>query len=850
MKILYNMYATETTYELSVDENHNLVWAEIIVPGTEAGRIPNHRLDDFYKKNDIDIAYNVRYPINQIEVVLLGLRCKSRPPAELMSLLDANASDLFSTWASRFREAFFAKHPHGKKSKERLDRYLAGMSPEYELHQEPTEALYDLDVLDSLQDQNQYLVNYYHSSQDDLIKIYCRTPQKISDLVPIIKNFGFVVLRDHLFPYSQDGQKKYAYAFSVPAETSLTNEDRTRISDCIAAVLNGRLTSKPINAVVKVAGLSKRELDLAKALCAYFFKFNTSHAFTSIQNVLVRYPTFTKRLIGFFQTRFDPASQTNDIKRAKEAVLESFGELASVVDEAICKAFFNIVTAIVRTNYFLNRSEISFKIDSALVENMPLPIPLYEIYIYSHNMEGIHLRGGRIARGGIRWSDRPDDFRTEILGLMKAQMTKNTVIVPVGSKGGFVIKNLKPGSRDDFLKAGVETYKRFISSLLDLTDNLARNGSVVPAAGIRRYDGDDTYLVVAADKGTATFSDIANEISISRKFWLTDAFASGGSNGYDHKKQGITAKGAWESVKRHFHEIGIHPEKDEITAVGIGDMAGDVFGNGMLLSRTIRLVAAFNHLYIFLDPNPDPEASFAERQRLFEIAGNWDKYDRGLISAGGGLYDRKSRSIEISAEVRDGFGIKAKRLSGEALIKAILCAPVDLLWNGGIGTYVKASTETHFQTGDPANDRLRVNGKDIRARVVGEGGNLGFTQAARVEAAERGVRLNTDSIDNSAGVNMSDHEVNLKIFFDVLRRQKLISDMAERNVIIKRYEKDEIKLVLRQNYLNNLGLSLDARRLPSQFAYFRALIKFLNQQGLFDKAKDCIPFETDLDRIE
>ncbi len=547
---------------------------------------------------------------------------------------------------------------------------------------------------------------------------------------------------------------------------------------------------------------------------------------------------------------FDSESPPGEIKKAKAAISNSFRELNSVLDEAICKTFRNIVNAVVRTNYYSGKPEISFKIKSGLIENMPAPVPLYEIYVYSHELEGIHLRGGRVARGGIRWSDRPDDFRTEILGLMKAQMIKNTLIVPVGSKGGFVIKKDNANNREELMAAGIKTYKRFISALLDLTDNISKDGSIIPAEKIKRLDGDDPYLVVAADKGTATFSDIANEISNERKFWLTDAFASGGSNGYDHKKQGITARGAWESVKRHFHEIGINPEKSHIRVTGIGDMAGDVFGNGMLLSRTMKLVAAFNHLYIFLDPNPDPEASFQERKRLFKKCANWNEYKEDLISKGGGIFNRDSREIDLSHEIRTLLGIKAKSLSGEDLIKAVLRAPVDLLWNGGIGTYVKASAETNFQAGDPANDRVRINASEIRAKVLGEGGNLGFTQAARVQAAEGGVLLNTDSIDNSGGVNMSDHEVNLKILLDTLLRERIVKDQSERNSIIKRYEKEEIDFVLRQNYLNNLSLSLDMRRESDQFVFIRALIKFLNQQGLFDKAKDGIPYEADLDKIE
>ncbi|MCH7755397.1 NAD-glutamate dehydrogenase, partial [candidate division KSB1 bacterium] len=849
MKIIYNMYSTEISYDLALDENYNIVWTEIILPAADTGKIPNQRLHDFNQKHGIEIAYNIRYPINQIEVVFLGFRSDGQTLEQLKQLLQSNAHDLFSTWSSVFRELVLKKY--SANGYETLNRYLGGMSPEYEVHQESKEALRDLEILENLNETG-YCVAYYQQLKDDedLIKIYISGPAKLGRLVPIINNFGFSINRDNRFIYRHDGVEKFTYSFGVQRDENLEPEDRTRIADCIEAVLNEDLTSKPINELVRIAGLTKRELDLAKALCAYFYKFNNAYTFFSIQKVLVRYPRFAKCLVRFFEVKFNPESEPADIKKAKTAISDSFRELNSVLDETICKTFFNIVNAIVRTNYYLNKREISFKIKSSLIENMPAPVPLYEIYVYSHDLEGIHLRGGRIARGGIRWSDRPDDFRTEILSLMKAQMIKNTLIVPVGSKGGFVIKNNNASNHEERMAAGVNAYKRFISALLDLTDNISKDGSIVPAEGIKRFDGDDPYLVVAADKGTATFSDIANEISNERKFWLTDAFASGGSNGYDHKKQGITARGAWESVKRHFHEIGVNPEKSQIKVVGIGDMAGDVFGNGMLLSRSMKLVAAFNHLYIFLDPNPDPEASFQERKRLFKKCANWNEYKKELISKGGGIFNRSSRRVELSHEIRTKLGIKPKNLSGEDLIKAILRAPVDLLWNGGIGTYVKATSETNFQAGDPANDRVRVNASELRVKVVGEGGNLGFTQAARVEAAEGGVLLNTDAIDNSGGVNMSDHEVNLKILLDILLRKRSINGSFARNAIIKKYEKEEIDLVLRQNYLNNLGLSLDMRRQPAQFVFIRALIKFLNRQGLFDRAKDCIPFEADLDKLE
>lgn len=850
VKIISNMYALEVNYDISIDEEYGQVWAEVILPLSDAGKIPGRMMKTFTRKYNVHHLSTHKYQLNQVETVFLAFRSSSYSLLELKSLLEANAHDLFSTWSSRFRELVFEKYA-GDRIDDTLARYANGMSPDYEVHQEPEEALRDLDILENMQLQDGYRADYYaqKGSDEDLIKIYTCQPTKLSELVPILTDFGFIVNREYTFPYRPDEHEKFTYAFSVPRDHALKTADHRRIAMGVAGVLNEETTSKPINALMRVGSIALRQLELVKALCGYYYKIQTSHTFSSIQRCLVKYPDFTSRLVHLFEVKFTPESKEREMRKARQAMARSFQALDSIVEENICRDLLNIVNAIVRTNYFLDKSEITFKLDSGRIDNLPKPVPYREIYVYGYDMEGIHLRGGPVARGGIRWSDRQDDFRTEILGLVKAQQVKNTVIVPVGSKGGFVVKNREFSERQALLAAGVEAYKRYISCLLELTDNLSASGKVIPAPNIKRLDGDDTYLVVAADKGTATFSDLANEISNEHKFWLSDAFASGGSNGYDHKKQGITAKGAWESVKRHFHEMEVNPEREVITLVGIGDMAGDVFGNGLLCSRTLKLRAAFNHMYIFLDPNPDPEASYKERERLFREFGNWDAYDANVISKGGGVFSRDSRKIEISPEVRDALGIKVKSLSGEALIKAILRAPVDLIWNGGIGTYVKASHESHYQAGDPANDRVRIDATELRARVIGEGGNLGLTQAARIEAASRGVRLNTDAIDNSGGVNMSDHEVNLKILLNNLLQRKKITE-KQRKDIIRKYEPAMIDLVLAQNYKNNLGLSLDMRRTSAQFIYIRSLIQFLNRKGIIDRAQDGIPFETDLDELE
>ncbi|HSR64931.1 MAG TPA: NAD-glutamate dehydrogenase domain-containing protein, partial [Xanthomonadaceae bacterium] len=495
------------------------------------------------------------------------------------------------------------------------------------------------------------------------------------------------------------------------------------------------------------------------------------------------------------------------------------------------------------------RDYVSYNLDSARVPDLPKPRPYREIWVYGPRVEGVHLRFGPVARGGLRWSDRREDFRTEVLGLVKAQMVKNTVIVPVGSKGGFFCKQLpNPATeRDAWFAEGVACYKRFINGLLDITDNLV-DGKVVHPANVVRHDGDDPYLVVAADKGTATFSDIANGIAQAHGFWLDDAFASGGSVGYDHKGMGITARGAWESVKRHFRAMGRDCQSQDFTCVGVGDMSGDVFGNGMLLSRHIRLVAAFDHRHVFLDPNPDAAKSFRERERMFALPrSSWDDYDRKLISKGGGVFPRSAKSIPLSPEAKAALGIDAAvdALSPAELMSAILKAPVDLLWNGGIGTYVKASTETNADVGDRANNALRVNGTDLRCRVVGEGGNLGCTQLGRIEAALHGVLLNTDFIDNSAGVDTSDHEVNIKILLNAQVKAKKLS-LPDRNALLASMTDEVAALVLNDNYRQNQALSLMQRMSLTRLGSKQHFIRTLEAQGLLDRAIEYLPTDAEI----
>ncbi|HEY8372296.1 MAG TPA: NAD-glutamate dehydrogenase domain-containing protein, partial [Pseudonocardiaceae bacterium] len=586
-----------------------------------------------------------------------------------------------------------------------------------------------------------------------------------------------------------------------------------------------------------------------------------------IEDAVLNHTEVAVTLVRLFEARFDP-SLTDEARTARteeltEECRQLIDQVTSLDEDRILRSYLSLVLATLRTNYFVRdaagqpRPFLSFKLDPRAIPGLPEPRPRFEIFVYSSRVEGVHLRFGLVARGGLRWSDRREDFRTEILGLVKAQAVKNSVIVPVGAKGGFVVKRPPAPTGDPALdrealqQEGVACYRMFISGLLDLTDNLV-DGRVVPPAGVVRYDGDDTYLVVAADKGTATFSDIANEVATSYGFWLGDAFASGGSVGYDHKAMGITARGAWESVKRHFRELGVDTQSEDFTVVGIGDMSGDVFGNGMLLSEHIRLVAAFDHRHVFIDPDPDAATSYAERRRLFELPrSSWDDYDRSKISKGGGVWPRTAKSIPVSPEARRALGLPegVEQLSPQEMIRAILQAPVDLLWNGGIGTYVKASTETHAEVGDKANDAVRVDAKDLRVKVVGEGGNLGFTQRGRIEFARNGGKINTDALDNSAGVDCSDHEVNIKIMLDRLVAEGLLKP-EERNKLLAEMTDEVAELVLADNYRQNAVLGVSRAHAAPMLSVHARLIADLEDRRGLDRELEALPSPQQLKALD
>ncbi|HET7399984.1 MAG TPA: NAD-glutamate dehydrogenase [Intrasporangium sp.] len=713
------------------------------------------------------------------------------------------------------------------------------------------------------------------SDAERRFKLYRRESLSLTRVLPLFTHLGVEVTDER--PYELTGPEDdilHIYDFGLEAGDAAewgrgeaTDDVSARFEEAFRAVWVGEAESDGFNALVLGAGLGWRQVVILRTVAKYLRQTGSTFSQSYVASALRAHPAIARSLVELFEARFDPeafaADPTGTQQRAAatDAVVERIqGDLdavASLDHDRIFRALLGVVLASLRTNYFQvdeagqPKPYVSLKLDPKQVPDLPAPRPRFEIWVYSPRVEGVHLRFGKVARGGLRWSDRREDFRTEILGLVKAQMVKNAVIVPTGSKGGFYAKQLPDPALDRraWLDEGIAAYQLFISGLLDLTDNLV-SGAAVPPPRVVRHDEDDTYLVVAADKGTASFSDIANALSADYGFWLDDAFASGGSTGYDHKAMGITARGAWESVKRHFREIGVDCQSEDFTAVGIGDMSGDVFGNGMLLSRHIRLVAAFDHRHIFVDPDPDAETSFTERRRLFELPGSsWMDYDRQLISDGGGVFDRSAKAVRVSPPMAQALGLPdtTGSLTPAELMRAILQAPVDLLWNGGIGTYVKASTESAAEIGDRANDAIRVNGSELRCKVVGEGGNLGMSQLGRIEAALGGVHVNTDAIDNSAGVDTSDHEVNIKILLTGLTRSGQLT-MERRNALLASMTDEVARQVLRDNYEQNVLLGNARAQQHGMLVVHERLIQFLEEHGDLDRSLEFLPSDAEIAR--
>ncbi|MFI4954815.1 MAG: NAD-glutamate dehydrogenase, partial [Gammaproteobacteria bacterium] len=761
------------------------------------------------------------------------------------------------TWKDELKDAMLEHLGEGQGAA-LYSKYRRAFPAGYRETQTPRSAVFDIEHMEILTEQNPMDMSFYRSleqSQDILnLKLYnAGSSLPLSDILPMLENMGLKVITESSYPITVNGEAIWISDFTMRHQHGdLIDVENIRevFQDALAQVWSGRVENDGFNRLVLAAQLTWRETNILRAYAKFFRQIGVTFSQSYIEQALSNHPKISRQLVDLFITYFDPEFKgviTTQSSAQIALIQEALEAVSSLDEDRILRRYLDVINATMRTNFF-QRTEsgeykpyLSFKIKSSLVPEMPLPHPLYEIFVYSPRIEGVHLRSAKVARGGLRWSDRLEDFRTEVLGLMKAQQVKNSIIVPAGAKGGFVCKRLPTdGNRDALMQEVVRCYSTFICGLLDITDNL-QGEKVIPPQNVVRRDDDDTYLVVAADKGTASFSDIANGIAQKYNFWLGDAFASGGSEGYDHKKIGITARGAWVSVSRHFRELGVDIQEHDFTVVGIGDMSGDVFGNGMLLSRHIKLVAAFNHQHIFIDPHPDPEASYRERERMFNLPrSTWDDYDKSLISTGGGVFSRNVKSIKLTKEIKKLLKTHKDTMVPSELIKTILSAPMDLLWNGGIGTYVKASYERDVDVGDRSNDNLRVNGKDLRCRVVGEGGNLGFTQLGRIEYSLHGGICFTDFVDNSGGVDCSDHEVNLKILLDSIVAD---GDMTEkqRNKLLVDMTDAVAEQVLRNNYEQTQAISFAESRAKRTIDEHIRFINTMERWGKINRQLEFLP---------
>jgi glutamate dehydrogenase len=777
--------------------------------------------------------------------------------------LETRIAELATTWEDRLRDALVRTRGE-EAGLVRLRRYADAFPGGYRETMTAEHALADMDAIEEVLASGSLTTRLYRpreaAGHEVRFKLFHPAPVKpLSDLLPMLEDMGLQVVWEvpyEVRPRGADATvwiRDFLLTGADRGEIDLTRADQA-FREAFARVWRGELESDGFNKLVVAAGLGWREVTVLRAYGRYLRQIGAAFSQEYIATTLARNPLTARLLVELFRARFDPAGQgagaAARLDEVNAALRRSLQAVADLEEDRILRRVLNLVRATLRTNFFQPAADggpkpyVSFKLDCRQIRGLPQPHPLYEIWVYSPRVEAVHLRGGKVARGGIRWSDRRMDFRTEILGLMKAQMVKNAVIVPVGAKGGFVVKRREGLAGEELEAEGIECYRTMVRGLLDLTDNLDGD-AVVPPPEVVRHDGDDTYLVVAADKGTATFSDLANGIAADYGFWLGDAFASGGSAGYDHKAMGITARGAWEAVKRHFRELGRDIQREDFTVTGVGDMSGDVFGNGMLLSEHIRLVGAFNHLHVFVDPSPDPAVSFAERRRLFALPrSSWADYDPALLAPGGAVYERRAKSLKVSAEVRELFGLTKATVTPDDLVRAILQAPVDLLWLGGIGTYVKASGESHGDTGDRVNDEVRVDATQVRAKVVGEGANLGFTQRGRIEYAAGGGRLNTDAIDNSAGVDTSDHEVNIKIACGELLRAGMT--LEERNALLAGMTDEVAALVLRDNYLQTQAISVSEAQGVALLDAQARLIRNLERGGRLQRQLEFLPDDDEI----
>ncbi|MEO5630242.1 MAG: NAD-glutamate dehydrogenase domain-containing protein, partial [Thermomonas sp.] len=885
--------------------------ALVYIPRDRMNTQVRHRIEDMLKLalNGDQVDSNVQIGESPLAQIHMIVRPKNNDAVDVdLPALEQKLALIVRDWRDELREQLVERHGEetGLKLAERYGRALpAGYIEEVS----PGVAATDVDCLAALSGPDDLRLSLYHSHREGAglrFKLYRQLDDiPLSDALPMMENMGLRVISEHPYRVETSEGVSYIQDFEV-----VSLQDKLDVSaidgnfeEAFARTWRGSAENDGFNRLVLAAGLSWRQVAMLRSYYKYLLQVGVPFSQVYVETTLTRYPLLVCLLVELFEARFDPAtgseskaeirrgmgsfeaqlhalagedpatraalkqvidarsgSRERQVEATRAALLGLMDRVSSLDEDRILRSFIGVIDATLRTSYYIEREGglrkdggpadyVSYKLDSSLVPDLPKPRPYREIWVCGPRVEGIHLRFGPVARGGLRWSDRREDFRTEVLGLVKAQMVKNTVIVPVGSKGGFFCKQLPDPAvnRDAWFNEGVACYKRFINGLLDITDNLV-DGKVAPPAGVVRHDMDDPYLVVAADKGTATFSDIANGIAQAHGYWLDDAFASGGSVGYDHKGMAITARGAWESVKRHFRAMGRDSQKEDFSCVGIGDMSGDVFGNGMLLSKHIRLLAAFDHRHIVIDPDPDAALSYKERARMFKLPrSSWEDYDARLISAGGGIYPRSAKSVPLSTQAKAALGIESDvvAMSPPELLNAILRAPVDLLWNGGIGTYVKSSREDNDDVGDRANNGLRVDGNQLRCKVVGEGGNLGMTQLGRIEAAQHGVLLNTDFIDNSAGVDTSDHEVNIKILLNgEVQRNKLT--LPARNKLLASMTNEVAGLVLNDNYRQNQAISLMERMSVPRLGSKQHFIRTLEAQGLLDRQIEFLPTDAEL----
>ncbi|WP_367111911.1 NAD-glutamate dehydrogenase [uncultured Psychrobacter sp.] len=780
--------------------------------------------------------------------------------------LEAELSALMESWSDHYQKMLLDNV--GEQQTNVLTRqFLSYIPAAYQERFDTRTAVEDTKKLASLDDTKPMIWHLYQSTGDASnqlhLKLFGRQqPVILSKVLPILENFGVSVISAQTYEFDLPEQPIWMQEYELTLE-HVDKVDirvvRTQFEDSLKQIWAGRVESDFFNELVLITELDTYDVVVLRALSSYMRQAKAPFSSSYIQQTVVKNSDISVALSYLFDARMNPKHSAEEraskTAQFQEQINDALVNVDSLDEDRILRWYLDLINAMVRTNFYQTDDEgarkdrLSFKFLAADIPNLPKPKPMFEIFVYSPRVEAVHLRGGKVARGGLRWSDRMEDFRTEVLGLVKAQMVKNAVIVPVGSKGGFIVKTkTMADGREAFQAEGIACYQAFLRGMLDITDNIV-DGEIVPPANTVRHDEDDPYLVVAADKGTATFSDIANALSSEYNFWLDDAFASGGSVGYDHKAMGITARGGWESVKRHFRMRGMDIQnRDDFTVVGIGDMSGDVFGNGMLRSTHTKLVAAFNHLHIFIDPNPDTKSSYAERERLFNMPrSTWDDYDKSLISEGGGVFSRQDKTIAISDEIKEIFAIEADSMAPNDFISALLRAPVDLIWNGGIGTYVKSANESHADVGDRANDAVRVDGGELRAAVVGEGGNLGFTQQGRIEYAQTGGRIYTDAIDNSGGVNCSDHEVNIKILLGKVVEQGDMT-LKQRNELLESMTSSVAQLVLRQNYLQPQAIELSHMRATANLSDHQRFIQLLESEGRLDRAIEYLPSDEEISK--